>query len=129
MYMLYDRVMTNIQNRHKRIKQMNSFINAWFQRKLRKFAKNPLSGCRLSGPGSLVWPLSWVLSLESCVPSLWSRVSCPGSYLWVGSRVAGLGSHFSNMTFSLEKMYLDHLSFIILRRSCYSIWSLLWDLM
>ena len=39
-YMLYDRVMKNIQNRHKLIKHTNSFINARLQRKLRKFAEN-----------------------------------------------------------------------------------------
>ena len=37
-------VMRNIQNRHKRIMQMNSFIIARLQRKLRKFFENPLSG-------------------------------------------------------------------------------------
>ena len=42
MYMLYDRVMRNIQNRHKRIKHMNSLINARLQRKSRKFAENPI---------------------------------------------------------------------------------------
>ena len=40
--MLYDRIMRNIQNRHKRIKHMISFINARRQRKLRKFLENPL---------------------------------------------------------------------------------------
>ena len=50
-YMLYDRVMRNIRNRHKRIKHMNSFINARFQRKPRKFSENPLSGCQVSGQG------------------------------------------------------------------------------
>ena len=51
-YMLYDRVMKNIQNRHKRIKHMNSVINTRLQRRLRKFAENPLSGSRVSGLGS-----------------------------------------------------------------------------
>ena len=50
--MLYDRVMKNIENRHKRIKHMNSFINARLQRKLRKFAGNPLSGSQVPGLGS-----------------------------------------------------------------------------
>ena len=70
--MLYDRVMRNIQNRHKHIKQMNSFINARFQRKLRKFAENPLSGSRsrLSGPTF--------------------RVSCLTSEFGPGSRVSGV---------------------------------------
>ena len=48
--MLYDRVMRNTQNKHKRIKHMKSFINARFQRKLRKFAENPLSGSRAWDP-------------------------------------------------------------------------------
>ena len=52
--MLYDRVMRNIQNRHKRIKYMNSFINARFQRKLRKFAEKLLPGSWVSGLGSHV---------------------------------------------------------------------------
>ena len=48
-YMLYDSVMRNIKNRHKRIKQVNSFINARFQRNLRTFVKNPLSGSPVLG--------------------------------------------------------------------------------
>ena len=50
--MLYHRVMRNIKNRHKRIKHMNSFINARRQRKLRKFPENPLSGSWVLGLGS-----------------------------------------------------------------------------
>ena len=50
--MLYDRVMRNIQNRYKRIKYMDSFINTRHQRKLRKFLENPLSGSQVSGLGS-----------------------------------------------------------------------------
>ena len=61
--MLYDRVIKIIQNRHKRIKLVNSFINARLQRKLRKFAENPLSGSRSQVP-----PVRWV-------PVLGSRVS------------------------------------------------------
>ena len=72
--MLYDRVMKNVQNRHKRIKHMNSFINARLQRKLRKFAENPLSGSRVP-------PMSWVPDLGSWVPPLGYRVSDPGSHL------------------------------------------------
>ena len=91
MYMLYDRVMRNIQNRHKRINQMNSFINARFQRKLIKFAENTLSGSPVSGLGSRIPPLNWVAGLESRVPSLRSRSRVPGlSYeLGPGSRVSG----------------------------------------
>ena len=48
--MLYDSVMRNIQNRHKRIKHMNSFINARLQRKLRKFSNNLLSGSKVWVP-------------------------------------------------------------------------------
>ena len=44
-----DRVMRNIQNRHKWIKYINSFIIAKFQRKLRKFSENPLSGSQVLG--------------------------------------------------------------------------------
>ena len=51
-YMLYDRVMKNIQNRHKNIKHMNSFLKPRLQRKLRKFAENLLSGSGVSGLGS-----------------------------------------------------------------------------
>ena len=69
-YMLYDRVMRNIQNKHKRIKHMKSFINARFQRKLRKFTENPLSGSQAWGPTF--------------------RVSSPTAHLWVESRVSGL---------------------------------------
>ena len=48
--MPYDRVMRNMQNSHKRIKHMNSFINAERQRKLRQFLENPLSGLGSSVP-------------------------------------------------------------------------------
>ena len=73
--------MTNVQNRPKRIKQMNSFINARFQRELRKFVENPLSGSLVSGLGSRVPPLSWVSGLKSRVPPLGSRVSGPASHI------------------------------------------------
>ena len=41
-----------IQNRRKRIKHMKLFINARFQRKLRRLAENPLQGpgSQVSGP-------------------------------------------------------------------------------
>ena len=48
--MPYDRVMRNMQNSHKLIKHMNSFINAERQRKLRQFLENPLSGLGSSVP-------------------------------------------------------------------------------
>ena len=74
--MFYDRVIRNIQNRHKLIKHMNSFIKARIQRKLRKFPENPFSGSRVSGPtirvpdlGSQVPPMSWIPGLGSRVPS------------------------------------------------------------
>ena len=67
--------MRNMQNRHKRIKHMNSFMIARFQRKLRKLSENPLTGFRVSGHtfrvpglGSWVPPMRWVPSLESWVP-------------------------------------------------------------
>ena len=73
MYILYDRVMRKIQNKHKRIKHKNLFNNARLQRKLIKFAENPISGFR--------------------VPHLGSRISDSGSHLWVGTWISGLGSH------------------------------------
>ena len=75
--MLYDRVMGNIQNRRKRIKQMNSFIHARLQKKLRKFAENSLT---FRVPG-----------LRSRIPLSGSRVSDLGSTseLGPGSRVSG----------------------------------------
>ena len=94
--MLYDRVMRNIQNRHKDIKHMNSFINVRRQRKLRKFLKNPLSGSQVSGltfriPGPTyeLGPGYWVSGLRSWVSPLVSRVSGPASHLWDGSLVSG----------------------------------------
>ena len=57
--MLYDRVMRNIENRHKRIKQMNLFINASFKENCENLLKihflSPVS--RVSGP------YFWVLGL------------------------------------------------------------------
>ena len=100
--MVYDRVMRNIQNTQKCIKQMNSFINARFQRKLRIFAENPISGSRFSGLvfhfqgfGSPVPGPSpeLVSSLEPGIPPLRSWVSSLGSHLLVGSWVSGLRSH------------------------------------
>ena len=86
--MLYDRVMRNIQKRYKRIKHINSFINARLQRKPRKFAEKPISGSRVPGPiyeldleswvlgptfrflgiGSWVPPMNWVPGIGSRVP-------------------------------------------------------------
>ena len=76
--MLYDSVMRNIKNRHKRIKQVNSFINARFQRNLRTFVKNPLSG-------------SPVLGLESHFQGFGSRFPDSTSGLGPGSRVPLFG--------------------------------------
>ena len=61
-YMLDERVMRNMQNRHKRIKHVNSFINARHQIKLRKFLENPLSG-----------PMSRVSGLTIRIPGLGFR--------------------------------------------------------
>ena len=66
--MLYDRVMTNIQNRHKRIKRMNSSIYARRQRKLRKSLENPLSGSQVSGPFFRIPGPTYELGLGSRVP-------------------------------------------------------------
>ena len=91
-YMPCDRVMRNIQNRHKCIKYINSFIMAKFQRKLRKFSENPLSGSQVLGPTFRVsgfrflapWPKS----------HLWDQTG-PRSRVLLTA--LGLGSHFLNM--------------------------------
>ena len=70
--MLYDRVMKNLQ---KRIKHMNSFINARLKENWENLLKIHFQG------------------LRSRVPPLGSQVSRPRSHLWVGSRVSGLGYH------------------------------------
>ena len=49
--MFCDRVMRNMQNRYKRMKHMNSFINARHQRKLKTFLEIPLSGFPASDLG------------------------------------------------------------------------------
>ena len=51
--MLYDSVMRNMQNRHKRIKHMNSFISARFQRKnlFKIHFQDPGLRSRVLGPG------------------------------------------------------------------------------
>ena len=85
-----------MQNRHKRIKHMNSFLNARLQRKLRKFAENPLSRSRVPGPTYELRPGSRVLGPVFRVPSLESRVQGLGSR--VLPKVPGLGSHFSDMS-------------------------------
>ena len=99
MHILYDRVTRNIQNRAKLTKHMNSFINARFQRKLRKFAENPLplvsgptyrlgTGFRVLGPTFRVQGLGSRVPPLRCVPGLGTRVP---------PTVPGLGSHFSDM--------------------------------
>ena len=110
MYMLNDRVMRNIQNRHKCIKHMNSFTNARLQRKLRKFAENPISGSRVPRLGSRVssltcelGPGSQVVGPTVRVPGFGSRVPpmrwVPGIVSRVPPIVPGLGSHFPDMPF------------------------------
>ena len=113
--MLYDRVMRNIQNRYKRIKYMDSFINTRHQRKLRKFLENPLSGSQVSGLGSHLYdpgsqipsptyelgpgsqvssPNFWILGLRSQVPPMrW----VPGLGSQVPPKALGLRSHFLDM--------------------------------
>ena len=70
--MLYDRVIGNIKNRHKRIQHMNSILNAMRQRKLKIFSKIHFQGpkswvaCptfRILGLGSRVPPMSWIPGL------------------------------------------------------------------
>ena len=101
-YMLYDRVMKNIQNRHKLIKHTNSFINARLQRKLRKFAENSLSGSRVPSPTyelgtwrRVLGPTFRAPGLESWVPPMkW----VPGLGFRVSPKFPGLGSHFLDMS-------------------------------
>ena len=108
--MLYDRVMRNIQNRHKDIKHMNSFINVRRQRKLRKFLENPLSWSQVSGPTFRIrlLPMNWVPGIGSQVLDLGSHLQCPGSRVLrptyemillslVPPKVPGLVSHFSDI--------------------------------
>ena len=57
--------MRNIQNIHKCIKHINSFINVRCQRKQRKFLENPFSGSKVLGPGS--WAPGKVPGLGSCI--------------------------------------------------------------
>ena len=107
--------MRNIQNRYKRIKHMDSFINTRHQRKLRKFLENPLSGSQVSGlgphlydPGSQIpsptyelgagsqvsSPTFWILGLRSQVPPMrW----VPGLGSRVPPKALGLRSHFLDM--------------------------------
>ena len=100
---------------------MNSFINARLQRKLRKFAENPLSGSWVSGPTFRVQGLGSRAPPMSRVPGFGSRVLKSGtrdlgllvgpetrnpSYRWDPGLVLGshqkkvpcLGSHFSDMS-------------------------------
>ena len=72
--MLYDRVMRNIQNRHKPIKHMNSLISARYQRKLRKVSEIHFKGheswvpgptFRVTVPTYMMGPGSWVSSLTN----------------------------------------------------------------
>ena len=120
--MLYDRLMRNIQNRHKRIKHMISFINARHQRKFRKFLENPLSepqvsglGIHLQDPGSLdpgpTYDLVSGLGSNLQDPVLGSQVPpmrwVPGLGSRVPPRVPGLSLHFSDLpilkrTFNLK---------------------------
>ena len=109
--MLYDRVMRNIQNRHKDIKHMNSFINVRRQRKLRKFLENPLSQSQVSGPTFRIrlLPMNWVPGIGSQVSGLGSHLQCLGSRVLrptyemvllslVPPKVQGLVSHFLDMS-------------------------------
>ena len=132
--MFYDRVMGNIQNKHKRIKHMNSFLNTRRQRKLRKSPKKPVSRSQVSGLGSQrqgprsqvsgptvrvpvlrsrVLPMSWVPGLMSWVPSPGFRVSGPRTYLCDGFQVLRLGSHYQSCvwdpTFQTCRKKVTHL--------------------
>ena len=106
-----------IQNRHKRIKHMNSFINAKRQRKLGKFSENLLSRSQVSGFESWVPSLGFRDPAMNCVPGLRARVSslesqvsgfgpthnmCPGSRASVPTIVLGLGSNFSDMLYFMQ---------------------------
>ena len=57
---------------------MNSFINAMLQKKLRKFAENPISGPDVPRLMSQVsGPMSWIPGFGSWVSCLRSRVTDP----------------------------------------------------
>ena len=88
MYMLNDMVMRNIQNRHKCIKHMNSFTNARLERKLRKFAENPISGSRVPRLGSRVSSLTCELGPGSRVLGPKVKVPGPTYEMGPGSRVS-----------------------------------------
>lgn len=71
----------NIQNKYRRIKNINSFINSGLQRKQRKFAENPISGSRVphlgsrvSGPTYGLGPGFRILSPTFRVPGLGFRI-------------------------------------------------------
>ena len=92
--MLYDRVMRNIQNIHKRIKHMNSSIKARLQRKLRtlsEFSGSQVSGLgsHLQGPGSRVSDPTYKLSSGSHLNGTGSQVLGPTYEMGPGSRFSG----------------------------------------
>ena len=113
--MLYDRILRSIQNKCKRIRHVNSFINIRLQRKLRKFPENSLSGFWVSGlrshlqsPQSQVLPHTYELGLGSQVSSPTFRfpvlgfqvpaiIQIPGLSSRVPPTVSKLGSHFLDM--------------------------------
>ena len=63
--------MRNIQHGHKCIKHVNSFINARFQRKPRKFAEKQFPGSRVLGPTYELSPRSRV-SGPTNIPRSWA---------------------------------------------------------
>ena len=83
--MLYDRVMKNLQ---KRIKHMNSFINARLKENWENLLKIHFQGLR-----SRVPPMSWVPGLRSRISPSRSRVSVSGP-----TYEMGLGSQVSDPT-------------------------------
>ena len=91
--MRHDKVMRNIQHRHKRVKHMNSFKSARFQRKPRKFAQKPLPGPRVSGLAFRVSGPRSHLLFEFWVSGATFRVLISGSesHLKDGSRVSSPG--------------------------------------
>ena len=106
--MLYDRVMRNIQNRHKRIKHMNSLINARLQRKSRKFAENPIwvtrLGSRVPAPTYEMGPGSRVSGPTNNPGSRVRPFGCAESYGFSIRKLTWLQKKFKDIAFKYKQM-------------------------
>ena len=118
--MFYDRVMRNIQNRHKRIMPMNSFINDRLQRKLRKFSENPFSSltirvpcltCDLGTGSRVLDPTFRVPDLGSHLQGPRSRIPGPTYEMGPGSRVPLTGYVVKTGVFYEDKFMLSCATF------------------